>query len=86
MQTWMGDVDVLALGCVACACRWIVCGGDGYKEKTKMSIKKKAKTILTLQMVGVSVQSVACKHVGVWTRKTVKKKRKMERKKEKKTY
>ena len=86
MQTWMGDVDVLALGCVACACGWIACGGDGYKEKTKMSIKKKAKTILTLQMVGVSVRSVACKHVGVRTRKTVKKKRKMERKKEKKTY
>ena len=34
-------------------------------------------------MVGVSVQSVACKHVGVWTQKTVKKKRKMQRKKEK---
>ena len=40
MQTWMGDVDVLALGHVACACGWIACGGDGDKEKTKMSIKK----------------------------------------------
>ena len=38
MQMWMGDVDVLALRCVVCACRWIACGGDGYKEKTKMSI------------------------------------------------
>ena len=40
MQTWMGDMDVLVLGHIACACGWIVCRGDGDKEKTKMSIKK----------------------------------------------